>query len=309
MGKYIQLNIPKSCSESWNNMTPVQQGRHCQSCEKTVVDFTGMTDAELVTFFIKNTGNTCGRFTNDQLQRDLLIPKKKVNWMKYFFQIALPAFIFSSKLAAQKDTSKTAIEIIDTVKNEVLTDSTITNQLPTDSSFSNEQLDTTILKTKDSSLTIYKFIPENINIKNPIDYIVLGNVITTVGFVTIDKKSLPEDSLFSFLKPSFLKKQQPIATPPNLPIIPPSTIAITLFPNPIKSGTFLNIKWQNAEVGEYEFSIVNDSESIVQTGSFYLSENVTDSTIALNVLPSGNYKLVIVHPKSNKQITQQFIIF
>jgi hypothetical protein len=110
MSNYLQISIPESCHESWNGMLPNQKGRHCQSCQKTVVDFTNMTDAELIGFFKKNNRNACGRFSNDQLQRDILIPRKKINWMKYFFQVALPAFMLSIKpsfnISAQKQATK-----------------------------------------------------------------------------------------------------------------------------------------------------------------------------------------------------------
>ena len=39
------LLIPKPCHENWDAMTPRDDGRHCASCSKTVVDLTGL-DAE-----------------------------------------------------------------------------------------------------------------------------------------------------------------------------------------------------------------------------------------------------------------------
>jgi hypothetical protein len=66
------------------------------------MDFSGMSDAQLVAFFKKpSTGSVCGRFVNDQLERDIAIPRKRIPWLKYFFQIALPAFLVSQKTVAQ----------------------------------------------------------------------------------------------------------------------------------------------------------------------------------------------------------------
>ena len=66
MSKKFQLQIPEPCRESWDKMTPVEQGRFCDSCQKTVVDFTAMSDMQLAAFFKKpSTGSVCGRFYND----------------------------------------------------------------------------------------------------------------------------------------------------------------------------------------------------------------------------------------------------
>src|SRR5882672_521370 len=98
MGKQIQLNIPEPCHEDWDKMNPVEKGRFCDSCQKQVIDFTNMSDVQLATFFKKpSTGSVCGRFYQDQLDREMGIPRKRIPWIKYFFQIALPAFLVSAK--------------------------------------------------------------------------------------------------------------------------------------------------------------------------------------------------------------------
>ena len=53
-------------------MLPAERGRHCQLCCKTVVDFTGMSDAEVFRYFKENAGaRVCGRLMPDQLGRQL----------------------------------------------------------------------------------------------------------------------------------------------------------------------------------------------------------------------------------------------
>ena len=102
MSKKLQLQIPEPCHESWDKMIPVDKGRFCDSCQKAVVDFTGMSDAQLVAFFKKpSTGSLCGRFHNDQLERDIAFPKKRIPWFKYILQICLPVFIFNTKAISQ----------------------------------------------------------------------------------------------------------------------------------------------------------------------------------------------------------------
>jgi hypothetical protein len=102
MSKHIQLAIPVPCHENWDNMSPVEKGRFCGSCQKQVVDFSNMSDREIAQFFKKpSKGSVCGRFMQDQLDRNIEIPKKRIPWLKYFFQFALPAFLISMKATAQ----------------------------------------------------------------------------------------------------------------------------------------------------------------------------------------------------------------
>jgi hypothetical protein len=66
------LQIPQPCHESWDAMTPATAGRHCAACQKTVVDFTLKTDAEILAYLAKAAGGrTCGRFVAGQLERPL----------------------------------------------------------------------------------------------------------------------------------------------------------------------------------------------------------------------------------------------
>lgn len=98
MSKKIQLTIPTPCHENWENMTPEDKGRFCGSCQKQVVDFSAMSDRQIAEFFKKpSTGSVCGRFMTDQLDREISVPKKRIPWLKYFFQITIPAFLLSLK--------------------------------------------------------------------------------------------------------------------------------------------------------------------------------------------------------------------
>src|SRR5688500_1195462 len=101
MARYLNLQVPSSCRENWDNMRPDQNGRHCSSCQKSVIDFTQMTDQELVNYFTSHKGSTCGRFTANQLNKDILFPQKPLPWIKYFFRFTLPAFLLSLKSSAQ----------------------------------------------------------------------------------------------------------------------------------------------------------------------------------------------------------------
>lgn len=57
-------------------MTPTDKGRFCASCQKNVVDFTRSSDREVLAY-LKEHNNVCGRFSNNQLDRELTLPAQK----------------------------------------------------------------------------------------------------------------------------------------------------------------------------------------------------------------------------------------
>lgn len=67
----FQIQVSNPCHEDWTNFTPTPEGGFCASCQKNVVDFTQMSDAQLMAFFRnQNSENaTCGRFRESQLER------------------------------------------------------------------------------------------------------------------------------------------------------------------------------------------------------------------------------------------------
>ena len=96
MAKKLQLQVPTPCHENWENMTATDKGRFCDSCQKQVIDFSNKSDREIAMFFKKpSSGSVCGRFMEDQLNRDIEIPKIRIPWLKYFFQFLIPAFLVS----------------------------------------------------------------------------------------------------------------------------------------------------------------------------------------------------------------------
>jgi hypothetical protein len=79
MSKSVKITIPNPCHENWANMTPEGRGRFCAACQKTVVDFTNATDREIVTAY-KKEASLCGRFRQDQLNRQLAQYNRPSPW-------------------------------------------------------------------------------------------------------------------------------------------------------------------------------------------------------------------------------------
>jgi hypothetical protein len=103
MREKLQLHIPEPCHENWNQMTPVEQGRFCSSCQKNVIDFTAKDDEEILDFFKNYSGNTCGRFSNNQLNRPIEVIELKPAspFLKYAASLLLTALLFSTRGKSQ----------------------------------------------------------------------------------------------------------------------------------------------------------------------------------------------------------------
>lgn len=68
------ISIPNPCHESWDAMTPANKGRFCQSCQKTVTDFSCMSDKEIISYLNNRQGEVCGRFNTTQLNKEICVP-------------------------------------------------------------------------------------------------------------------------------------------------------------------------------------------------------------------------------------------
>lgn len=78
----LRLSIPQPCHELWDQMTPTYNGAFCSSCQKTVIDFSQMSDAAIIQFWQeKKEGPVCGRFKKSQLNRTLDIISPEVLYM------------------------------------------------------------------------------------------------------------------------------------------------------------------------------------------------------------------------------------
>jgi hypothetical protein len=116
MKESFSLSIPKPCSETWDNFTPAQHGRFCNSCNKTVVDFTKMGEDEILEFISTKQNHTCGRFRSSQLKiysgkEPLLKINPGLTLLKASLMSMLLIFM-SKQTSAQTTTTKTRTEIV-----------------------------------------------------------------------------------------------------------------------------------------------------------------------------------------------------
>lgn len=140
-----QINVPKPCSQNWNSMIPNKDGRFCNSCSKTVIDFTKMEIPEIKNYLIENSGKegVCGHFKFDQVQTKESIKyhnlRNRISRIKIKPIKNLALFSVSLLFTLTSCMGKAAIEgepaVID---NDTISDSEIINKekdtlKPTDS--------------------------------------------------------------------------------------------------------------------------------------------------------------------------------
>lgn len=107
MKQQIKLQIPEPCHENWNNMSATEQGRFCMACKKEVIDFSTMSDKEILQHIATATSSVCGRASNAQLNRPLnTAPEPRKTAWRYWMGIAASLVMMVSRTNAQKGEIK-----------------------------------------------------------------------------------------------------------------------------------------------------------------------------------------------------------
>ena len=101
------IKVPIICNEDWDKMSPKDNGRYCDTCKLTVVDFTKMSDEEIKNYLLSKS-YVCGRFDCTQVEtsheKTLELLKRKtqkinfklLRWVAFLLQL-IPGLIFSCR--------------------------------------------------------------------------------------------------------------------------------------------------------------------------------------------------------------------
>lgn len=323
MSKKLQLTIPIPCHENWDEMSAVQKGKFCGSCQKQVVDFSDMSDRQVAEFFKKpSTGSVCGRFMTDQLDRNIEIPRKRIPWVKYFFQFVLPAFLLSLKASSQTSKGRIKVDTVttDTTRRPVFVEQQRTlGMVARPDNFKPFMRDTIIKKIKepvDSIKGDFKILVDN----NPITTIVdkqtdittnrdlsfksqiiasslegkLGEVVVVVGVVSVKRNTRANE-----------KKILPVLTQVYKDTIGKS---FNTFPNPVKSGASLTIEGKQTEEGYYSLQLLNQLGQSAHQQEICIDAEARISNVDIPPVTAGSYFLVLINKKTGKKFTEKIIV-
>lgn len=129
------ISIPKPCHEDWDKMTDTEKGKFCNACQKNVVDFTRLSEQEIIKLIEKSSTGICGRAYNNQLDKVMYIKNHRTNFpfkMQLFAGLITlatlqPVFTYASKPITQSTANfNTKENPFEDVKKKSLHDSTFT---------------------------------------------------------------------------------------------------------------------------------------------------------------------------------------
>jgi hypothetical protein len=307
--KKIYIQVPEPCHEDWSKMTKAEKGRYCDSCCKEVVDFSIMTDREILNYLSKPRGKTCGNFLPDQLNRAISEPQppsRKWGWgVMFSFLITLAG------ACKQRTIGKMSVHPEDTkeAKQELIVGAMVAYVQPVSTE---TVIDSTSIKgeiapriLEDPAVPIEpgpeptpleELVPRDMTCNFDIDSIdglqMETALIGTVGGVSFVGDEIVEDV------PTRI-----IDTIKNIFISP----EIKLYPNPASKGSRVNVKVNTPS--DYTVMLSDNQSHIVYHASFNISQK---NQVFLLDLPSsiaaGMYYVIVMDKKAKKQYTEKLIV-
>ncbi len=346
--KKFELSIPKPCHENWDAMTPEDKGRFCGACQKTVIDFIDMSDRQIAEFFKKPSGNVCGRFGGEQLNRIIEVPRKRIPWIKYFFTIALPAFLFSIKAGAQgqvrvkgkvavceKPVSKGDTLITPSQKSpyqdrpvmlglvmpmpekQISRDSihTITGRVTDQYGNPLQQATIQLLGGQQAVLTDNngKFSFKTKESRGTMQVSLAGFAGSQIEFNGKDEISIVLNETTREMLGEVVVVKTSRKKPQNIPLITPikndSTLSkFSVYPNPIERNSIFTIETKGLEDGRYNMSITTSTGEIVQTKELVIENKLKRITVQLKNISAAPYFIRLTNKTNNKAYTEIILV-
>ncbi|NLR61902.1 hypothetical protein HGH93_27655 [Chitinophaga polysaccharea] len=159
--KGLYLSVPTPCEENWNDMPLSADGRRCGSCQKTVVDFSLLSDAEIFAVITNSKGTVCGHFVPSQLERAIMpgVPARHYSVPAMLLSAGLTLGIVTTGHTESRELERVEVGIVPAAKDSALPNAKI-KQLP-------EVVVTSYATRKTSSVTGAVCVIEGATIKPP----------------------------------------------------------------------------------------------------------------------------------------------
>jgi len=316
--KKFTLTVSEPCHENWNAMTPEEKGRFCASCQKMVVDFAAMSDRQIAEHFRKTSGSLCGRFHPHQLNREIVVPKKPLPWMKYYLTVTWPAFVLLLKSCGQKndvmgealfrpETSQTITGMQQaTATSAIMGDTMLVKPVAV------EKATCSMVKgdveVAPASGRKRKLTPPVLNVcmeKKPA--VELPGIETkTTGSASLTDP-LNEGQTYilggiSIVKAKRFKRQLDVTSP-----VPKEKekCAVTVFPNPVSRNQAISIKTDKALNGTY--LLINLSGQVMTAGRLNIVAEQPFS-IPVQSWAAGTYFINLIDERTGKSFSQKIMV-
>lgn len=167
----MKIIIPKPCSQDWNQMTPVANGRYCSECKLAVRDFTNASDEEILSEMSNSNGKLCGNFYEDQLDRNLEFSSVNMLLTKFAVGLILTAGGFVTANAQENNPKICKVDTVRMVKGApIFRDTDNTTNL-------------------EDQKNVHRTIEKGANLRQPL-YVLDGIIISEKKFKKIDQSSI-----------------------------------------------------------------------------------------------------------------------
>jgi hypothetical protein len=318
MSHPIQITIPTACHENWDTMAPAEKGRHCAACQKTVVDFTDMTDADILRQLKKASAlpsarhpgaELCGRFMPNQLNRQLIPPPPLAGKIHFRgWQWVLTGLLLTADAVPHRNPRPPMQEqphkkIIREEATVGLMLFPISETIPPPI----ETLDTPTATMGTPAITILDSLPKSF------DSLVMPTCLpkadTTEGIALMGEPLLTAaDTL-----PVVASRDPAVIADSPLPGISdaadPSTVHhLRIYPNPLRPGSSYRLQWPD-NPGRYQLTLFNSTGALIQQT---VVEITTPQQPTEHQLPSaltpGIYILRAARPGQAKPYTAKLVV-
>lgn len=116
------LKIENPCSQDWTLMTANEAGRFCSHCSKTIVDFTNLSDQQIIEYITLNSGKLCGRLTSQQNNRTFVSSEQRGKNLT-FYKFISGLLLFGTTQNSSATNEITPTEIIESIdRKEILSE-------------------------------------------------------------------------------------------------------------------------------------------------------------------------------------------
>jgi hypothetical protein len=340
MQKQTSIYIPKPCHEDWNKMTRTQQGKFCESCSKQVIDFSLMSDNQILNFLSHQSGKLCGRFDAEQLQRPLVetkIKKKKSWWMA----LTMPLLFLFDRSHAQgtvaiikPDTTVSPtfkqLDIMGKLSYQPLQQITVKGKVvdekdnpigfadiiqkgtkhgvmsDSSGSFSIDINSNDSLITLITSCMGFKAIEKQIDIKEGNQFVTLQIQPLVAELQDIIVTSYPVQGGIQLGGAVVVGYR--ITTVEKLDSSFKKLIGISnVYPNPAPRESLIHLKIKNT--GNYQMQLLNNQSRLIQTEE--IIADAKNSTTQIHLQPNiaaGMYYLRLINGQTKKSYTEKLII-
>lgn len=264
-------------------MRPEGKGRFCAACCKTVVDFSMMSDREIIGYLSRAGQPVCGRFAPDQLERGMALAPATARSGRGWWHWLLAGLLVSPEAHAQRQPVKTATHQTARVGSEKMRmGDTVTIGLEK-------------IPVIQDTIKVQELPPVVVQ-----GYRTMGKmdvIVGSVGGVFVGTDITPADSATQWIRDTLT----------TLGLLPKERLSV--YPNPVNRGSAVCLTWQTMEPGPYELGLFNSTGALIQQRMVQVdSKDQIDLLDIPSRLSAGIYFLRAMPVGPGKPVTRKLVV-